>query len=189
MARIEPIEESQADEKTRALLAKIRTNWGRSWNVIGGIANNPAVLEGFIALNGAQAESGLSEAERELISIEMARANGCHYCVPAHRYVAAEMGLDREMMDAAARGDDLAGEGPEAVLLRLVRRIAATGGKLDDGEFQAFQDQGITPEKMIAVIGEIAVCTITNTFNRLAQTDLDDFLTPYDYGPTRATDS
>ena len=181
MARIEPVKEGEADEKARALLEKIRTDWGRSWNVTGGIANNPAVLEGFIALNGAQAESGLSEAERELISIEMARANGCHYCVPAHRYVAAEMGLDREMMDAAARGDDLAGEGPEAVLLRLVRRIVATGGKLEDGEFQAFQDQGITPEKMIAVIGEIAVCTITNTFNRLAQTELDDFLTPYDY--------
>jgi hypothetical protein len=60
MARIEPIAESQADEKTRALLAKIRTNWGRSWNVIGGIANNPAVLEGFIALNGAQARQRLS---------------------------------------------------------------------------------------------------------------------------------
>jgi len=189
MARIEPVKEGEADEKARALLEKIRTDWGWSWNVTGGIANNPAVLEGFIALNGAQANSGLSEAERELISIEMARANGCHYCVPAHRYVAAELGLDREMMDAAARGEDLAGDGPDAVLLRLVRRIAATGGKLDDGEFQAFRDQGIAPEKMIAVIGEIAVCAITNTFNRLAQTELDDFLTPYDYGPARETRS
>lgn len=189
MARIDPIDENQADEETRALLAKTRANWGRSWNVTGGIANNPAVLEGFLALNGAQARSGLSEAERELISIEMARANGCHYCVPAHRYVAAELGLDGAMMDAVARGEDLAGDRPEAALLRLVRRIVATGGKLDDEEFQAFQGQGITPEKMIAVIGEIAVCAITNTFNRLAQTELDDFLVPYDYGPTRGTES
>ncbi len=181
MARIEPVDESQTDEQTRALLTKIRADWGRSWNVTSGLANNPAVLEGFIALNGAQARSGLSEAERELISIEMARANGCHYCVPAHRFVAAELGLDREMMDAVARGEAPDGDRPEAVLLRLVRRIAATGGKLDDEEFRAFRNQGVTPEKMIAVIGEIAVCTITNTFNRLAGTDLDDFLAPYDY--------
>lgn len=181
MARIEPVDESQADEKTRALLAKVRTDWSRSWNVTGGLANNPAVLEGFLALNGAQARSGLSEAERELISIEVARANGCHYCVPAHRFVAAKTGLDRDLMDAAARGEDLAGGGPEAVLLCLVRRIAATGGKLEDEEFRTFQDQGITPETMIAVIGEIAVCTLANTFNRLAGTDLDDFLAPFDY--------
>jgi len=181
VARIEPIDESQADERTSVLLAKIRANWGQSWNVASAIANNPAVLEGFLALSAAQSRSGLSEAERELISIEMARVNGCHYCVPAHRYIAAEQGLDREMLDAVARGDELAGDGPEAVLLRLVRRIAATGGKLADAEFRAFQDQGIAPEKMIAVIGEIAVCTITNTFNRLAQTELDDFLAPYDY--------
>ena len=139
------------------------------------------MLEGLLALSAAQGRSGLSDAERELISIEMSRVNGCHYCVPAHRFVAAEIGFDREVMDTAARGEDLAGDGPEAVLLRLVRRIAATGGKLDDGEFRAFQDQGISPEKMIAVIGEMAVCTITNTFNRLAQTELDDFLAPYDY--------
>ena len=180
MARIEAVTESEADEKTRALLERIRTHWGRSWNVAGGLANNPAVLEGFMALSRAQSESGLSEAERELVAIEMARVNGCHYCVPAHRFLAAEMGLDREAMDRAARGEDLPGDGPEAVLLRLVRRLAATGGKLSDAEFRAFQDQGVTPAKMIAVIGEMAVSTITNTFNRLAETDLDDFLAPYD---------
>jgi uncharacterized peroxidase-related enzyme len=181
MARIEPIDERQADDKTRALLAKVRTKWGRSWNVTAGIANNPAVLKGFMALNGAQAESGLSDAERELISIEMARVNGCHYCVPAHRFVAAELGFDREAMDTAARGEALPGDGPDAVLLRLVRRMTETRGKLEDEEFRAFQDQGVTPAKMIAVIGEIAVCTVTNTFNRLAQTELDDYLAPYDY--------
>jgi alkylhydroperoxidase family enzyme len=84
-------------------------------------------------------------------------------------------------MDTAARGEDLAGDGADAVLLRLVRRMTETRGKLEDEEFQAFQSQGVTPEKMIAVIGEMAVCTVTNTFNRLAQTELDDYLAPYDY--------
>ena len=85
------------------------------------------------------------------------------------------------MIEAVARGEALEGDGPEAVLQRLVRRLVATKGKLDDEEFSSFQDQGITPQKMIAVIGEIAVCTITNTFNRLAQTELDEFLVPFDY--------
>lgn len=181
MARIEPVKEDEADDEAKALLVKIRTDFGRSWNVFGGLANNPAVLEGLLALSAAQGRSGLSDAERELISIEMSRVNGCHYCVPAHRFVAAELGFDREAMDTAASGEELPGDGPDAVLLRLVRRMTETRGKLEDDEFQAFQDQGVTPEKMIAVIGEIAVCTVTNTFNRLAQTELDDYLAPYDY--------
>jgi uncharacterized peroxidase-related enzyme len=175
MARIEPVKEDEADDEAKALLVKIRTDFGRSWNVFSGLANNPAVLEGLLALSAAQGKSGLSDAERELISIEMSRVNGCHYCVPAHRFVAAELGFDREAMDTAARGEDLAGDGADAVLLRLVRRMTETRGKLEDEEFQAFQSQGVTPEKMIAVIGEMAVCTVTNTFK------LDDYLAPYDY--------
>ena len=66
MARIEAVIESEVDEKTRDLLARIRTHWGRSWNVASGLANNPAVLEGFMAWSRTQGESGLSEAEREL---------------------------------------------------------------------------------------------------------------------------
>ncbi len=181
MARIEPVQEEAADDEARALLEKVRRDFGRSWNVFGGLANNPAVLEGLLALSAAQGKSGLSDAERELVSIEMSRANGCHYCVPAHRFVAAELGFDREAMDMAARGEDLPEGHPDAALLRLVRRLAETRGKLGDEEFKAFQEQGVTPAKMIAVIGEMAVCTVTNTFNRLAQTELDDYLAPYDY--------
>lgn len=178
--RIPPVEETEADEKVRALLEKVRREWGRDWNLVHALANNPAVLEGFMALNAAQAASGLAEAERELISLETARANGCPYCVPAHRYVAHELGMDDAVMDAVARGETLEGDGPAALLQRLVRRLLATGGKLEDAEFEAFREQGVAPEKMIAVVGEIALCTLANTFNRLAGTELDDFLLPYD---------
>ncbi len=178
--RIGPVAEAEADEKVRALLQRVRSEWGRDWNITGALANNPAVLEGLLALEAAQARSGLTEAEREIVSLELARANDCHYCVPAHRYVADQLGMDRATVQAIARGETLEGDGPEAVLQRLVRRLAATGGKLEEAEFRAFRDQGITPEKMIAVIGQIALCTLTNSFNRLARTELDDFLAPYE---------
>ena len=52
----------------------------------------------------------------------------------------------------------------------------ATRGKLTDEEFRSFQDQGVTVPQMIAAVAEIARCTLTNYFNRLANTDLDPFL-------------
>ena len=72
----------------------------------------------------------------------------------------------------------------ERLLRQIEQRLAEDARlkavrKLGDEEFRAFQDLGVPPAKMIAVVAEIAHCTLTNTFNRLAQTDLDDFLEPF----------
>jgi AhpD family alkylhydroperoxidase len=111
--------------------------------------------------------------------MEMARANGCHYCVPAHRYASRQAGVDAGMIERVAQGEALEGNGRKAVIQRLVRRLVATKGKLPDKDYAAFLDDGVTPPEMIAVVAEIAHCTLTNFFNRLADTDLDPFLEDY----------
>ena len=55
-------------------------------------------------------------------------------------------------------------------------------GKLSDDDFAAFQAHGVTVSEMIAVIAEIAHCTLTNFTNRLAQTVLAPFLEAYRHG-------
>ncbi len=72
--------------------------------------------------------------------MEMARANGCHYCVPAHRQAARNLGVDPDLIERVARGETLEGTVRPAVIQRLVRRLVATKGKLKDQEFRAFQD-------------------------------------------------
>jgi uncharacterized peroxidase-related enzyme len=179
MARIEPLDLDKADARTRAQLEELSARWGETWNISRGLAHNPAILEAFMALNEALDRSGLSATDREVICMEMARANDCHYCVPAHRYVAHQAGVDAEMIERIARGEALEGDGREAVVQRLVRRLVATKGKLPDEDYAAFLDDGVTPPEMIAVVAEIAHCTLTNFFNRLARTELDPFLEDY----------
>ena len=179
MARIAPLQDHELNEQAAEVLTRIRRDWGASWNITSAMAHNPAVLEGFLALWNAIDQSGLSSADREVICMEMAVANGCHYCVPAHRYAARQVGVDAGLIDRIAGGETLEGEERPAVVQRLVRRLVATKGQLDDAEFLAFQEAGITKPQMVAVIAEIAHCTMTNYFNRLAQTELDPFLAPY----------
>jgi uncharacterized peroxidase-related enzyme len=176
MARIGPAEDGDMDPRARRALGELHAAWGRPWNVSRGLANNPAVLEAFIALQAGLDKSGLTPEDREVICMEMARANGCHYCVPAHRQAARNLGVDSDLIERIARGETLEGAARPAVIQRLVRRLVAAKGKLTDQEFQSFQDQGVTPPQMIAVVAEIAHCTLTNYFNRLADTDLDPFL-------------
>ena len=89
------------------------------------------------------------------------------------------------MIERIASGQLLEGDGREATIQRLANRLQETRGKLSDEEFAEFQDRGISVPEMIAVIAEIAHCTITNFTNRLAQTELDRFLEPYRDGQPR----
>jgi uncharacterized peroxidase-related enzyme len=176
MARIGPADEGDIDPRTKQVLDELHGEWGRPWNISRGLANNPAVLNLFVTIGRELERAGLSELDREIICMEMARSNDCHYCVPAHRQVARNLGVDPDPIERVARGETLEGDSRPAVIQRLVRRLVATRGKLTDAEFQGFQDQGVTPPQMIAAVAEIAHCTLTNYFNRLADTDLDPFL-------------
>ena len=95
--------------------------------------------------------------------------------MPAHRQVARNLGVDPDQIERVARGGTLEGEARSAVIQRLARRLVATKGKLTYEEFCAFQDRGVTVPLMIAAVAEIAHYTLTNYFNRLANTDLDAF--------------
>jgi uncharacterized peroxidase-related enzyme len=182
MARISPVQTDTDDPAKRAAIQKVKDAWGESWNVTSTIANNPKIIDGFLALWQAVEESGLGRTDREIICTEMARANGCHYCIPAHRHVARHSGVDTEMVERIASGEDLPGDGREATMLNLTRRLRETRGSLSDAELADFQAKGVSPSEMIAVIAEIAHCTITNFTNRLADTDLDPVLEPFRHG-------
>lgn len=131
----------------------------------------------------ALAKSSLSVADRELVAMDLAVANGCHYCVPAHRYVsereAGIHGPERSQLMKVSRGETLPTETRLGLMQDLVRRLVASKGDLSDAEFSAFVAKGITPQQMLETIAEIAQSTITNFTNRLARTPLDSFLDPY----------
>jgi AhpD family alkylhydroperoxidase len=133
---------------TRTLVADADRFFGRSWVIARVMAHAPAVLAAMLALWERLGASSLSDMDREVIALEIAVTNGCHYCVPAHRYAAHQRGLDDAPLEAIARGETLT-LGRPAVVQALVRRLVATRGALSDEEFQAFQDRGITPSQMI----------------------------------------
>lgn len=179
MARIEAVSDAAATPDQEAALKLVTRAWGQPWNITRAMAHNPAILEGFMALHGTLGRAGLSKQDREVICMEMARHNGCHYCVPAHRCATDQAGVDKVLIERIARGETLEGNERPAVLQRLVRRLLETGGKLGNEEFDSYQAAGFDHGQMIAVVADIAHCTLTNMFNRLAQTELDDFLEPY----------
>jgi len=180
---LRPVVPTDADDRTARLIRARERKWGQSWNVTRTIANAPAVLEMMDHVWDCLSRTSLSPADRELIAMEMATCNGCHYCVPAHRYTARQearlSAVDLAMLETVARGGTLPADCRMSLMQQLVRRLLATRGGLGENEIADFVAQGITPQQMVETIAEIAHCTVTNFTNRLARTPLDPFLEGY----------
>jgi len=168
-ARIPPVRESD-DPRVRRLLGGATT-----WNVSRVIANAPVCLEMMRNMTGLLARGSLSRADREAIDLTMAEINGCHYCTKAHVKLAREAGLDEADIKAIVEGRPA--PGARANLIQAItRRLDETRGGLSDDEIAAFRERGLSDGEMIEVIGVMALCTLTNFTNRLAQTEPDDFI-------------
>jgi AhpD family alkylhydroperoxidase len=177
MPRIQPVDRNHLEPETLTLLKAISGGESR-WNVFEGIANHPPTLQ---AMNGLRQgiDAGLTTLEQEVIAIEIARHNGCGYCLPAHRYVCSEIGVDLNEVDALTRGELLEQKPGLLAIQQFVRAAMEKKGLLGDEEFADFQSRGIADDKMIVILSEIALYTLLNYFNRLAGTEIEEQVLPF----------
>jgi AhpD family alkylhydroperoxidase len=175
MARIAPVEPTNAPEGVVKALDELFGEWGERWRVVETIANSPALLDMFIHVHTRLQTSSLTDDDREVIDLWLARTNGCHYCVPAHIFASRHVGLPDSEITAILNGEDPS-DARRKLVLKATKSIQKTKGGLSDIELKKFLDDGLTKENLFDIIGELAHCTITNFSNRLAQTDLDTFL-------------
>ncbi|WP_052261636.1 carboxymuconolactone decarboxylase family protein [Leisingera sp. ANG-M1] len=178
MQRIPPVAKDAETPEQAAAQARVAKMWGRRLNISDAMAHNPAVLEGFLSFWAALDNCGLSAEDREVICMDMAVQNGCHYCVPAHLGMAQARGVDMEMISRVAKGELLEGGSRPAKLQRLTRRLVETGGQLSDAELAQARADGFDHSQLVAIVAEIAHCHFTNSFNRLAQTEPDAHFPP-----------
>lgn len=173
MQRIPSVKRETGSPREVKALDHAKRTWGRELNITDVMAQNPNVLDGFLSFWAALDKSGLSHEDREVICMDMAAQNGCHYCIPAHLSASNARGVDMEMVTTIARGELLTSDDRAAKLQRLTRLLVETGGKLSDAELEQARGDGFGNMQLIAIIAEIAHCHFTNSFNRLVNTTAD----------------
>jgi AhpD family alkylhydroperoxidase len=178
MPRIQPVDRNYLDLDTLSLLQTKSGADDSRWNVFEGVANSPTTLRGIIGLSDS-IKQGLSSLEHEVIAIELARFNGCGYCLPAHRFVCSEIGVDAADIDAMTRGELLTQKPHLMVIQQFVRAVLENKGHIDDDQFRNFELRHITHDKMIVILSEIALYTFLNYFNRLAGTEIEAQVLPF----------
>src|SRR2546430_2449471 len=139
MPRLTPIDPATATGEAKELLDGIQAEFGMTPNSFRAMANNPAVLRGWIELSGAL-ETTLARKLGEQIAIAIAEQNGCAYCLSAHTAVAGRLGVDANEIDHNRSGES--DDERAAAALRFALTVNAKRGGVSDNDLAEIRAAG-----------------------------------------------
>ena len=105
MALVSYLSSSDVGEKLRPMFEGMEKK-GAVPNVLRALAHSPDLLEAFIALNRALAQTKLDGKLRELAYIKASELNGCEYCLQHHKAYGRKAGLNDQQLNDTARFEE-----------------------------------------------------------------------------------
>lgn len=174
-----------APEGARDSLRTAKQRFGFLPNLLGELAVAPAALKGYVTLSQLVGESSLSPVEQNLVLAATSVANECHYCVAAHTAGLKQAGLGQDQIDAVREGRALSDARLEA-LRGFTTTVVEKRGHVEDSDLERFLDAGYRRAQVFEVILGVAMKTLSNYTNHIADTPLDKELASFAWEPATA---
>lgn len=154
------------------LLDAVNKQLGVIPNLMKVVGNSPAALEGYLSLSGALGKGTLGARTGERIALAVAELNGCNYCLSAHSYLAANLAkLDAAEIEANRRGSS--DDAKAAAAVRFATQVVKARGHVVDADVAAVKAAGFSQGEIIEIVLHVALNTLTNYVNEVAQTEID----------------
>jgi uncharacterized peroxidase-related enzyme len=154
------------------LLDAVKKQFGVVPNLMKLVGNSPAALEGYLSLNGALGKGSLGAKTGERIALAIAEFNRCDYCLSAHTYLAAHVAkLDATEINANRNG--LSSDAKADAAVRFAVSIAQARGHVTNDAVSAVKAAGFSDADIIEIVLHVALNTLTNYVNSVAQTEID----------------
>lgn len=167
-----------APEESKPLLKAAEENFGFLPNLLGEFAESPAVLEGYLKLSEIVGKTDFTPKEQQLVILATSVENQCHYCSAVHSTILKnQLKVDESLVDAVRNGDEVPDEKLDT-LVTYVKKAVAKRGFVEESDLQAFLDAGYSKRQVLEVNLIIALKTISNYTNHLANTPLDEAFEP-----------
>lgn len=167
-----------APENSKPLLNAAKEKFGFVPNLLGEFAESPALLEGYLKLNEIVGKTSFSPVEQQLAILAVSIENKCHYCSAVHSTILKnQLNVDESVVEAVRNGEALLNPKFNA-LVTYIRKVVANRGFLDDSDVEAFLDAGYSKQQALEVNLIVALKTISNYTNHLADTPLDEAFEP-----------
>ena len=166
-----------APEDAQPLLNAATSAYGFIPNLLGTMAEAPALLEGYMTLAGIFDKTSLSETERQIILMTNNRLNGCAYCMTAHTSISQASGVPADVIDALRNNTPI--DDPKLEALRsFTAVINESRGWPREDNIEALLDAGYTRQTALEVILGTALKVMSNYTNHIAATELDAAFEP-----------
>lgn len=162
-----------APDQSRPTLEGAKQAYGFVPNLFGVFAESPAAVEAYAAIGKALAKAGLNPVEQQVVFLSVSTENACKYCVAAHSTIAKGVKMPDEVL-AALRAQKELPDGRLQALATFTRAVINHRGWVPDEDLQAFQDAGFERRHVLDVLTIIAMKTLSNYTNHIAETPLDD---------------
>ncbi|MGB5297490.1 MAG: carboxymuconolactone decarboxylase family protein [Thiogranum sp.] len=175
-----------APEAVKAELETAEKAYGNIPNLYRGFATAPATLKVYLAFNELLKEHGnLSPVEQQVVYLTVSAENECTYCVGAHS-VLADMVKMPEQTLAELREQRPLSDPKLDTLRRFTLSVMAHRGWVSEQDIADFQAAGYDQRHLLEVLTLLAQKTLSNYYNHVAQTPLDEMFQPRAWEPGEA---
>lgn len=164
---------NDAPEKSRPTLLAVSKKFGFTPNLLATMANAPALLDGYLALDGAYEGATLRPADRQLVLLTTSVENECDYCTAAHSTIAkGGLRVDAAVVRAIREGG-LPDDAKLAALVAVTREIVRHRGHVAPATLEAFFAQGYSKEQLAEILIGVALKTMSNYLDHLSPVPIE----------------
>ncbi len=161
-----------APAAARETLAGAKKAFGFVPNLLGVMAEAPALVKAYTTLSRIFDETSFSPAERQVVLLTVSYENGCEYCVAAHSVIAGMQKVPPVVVDSIRSGNPITNPKLEA-LRRFTAAVVEMRGWPSEDDTNAFLNAGYTKAQVLEVILGVGMKTLSNYTNHVAETPLD----------------
>ena len=172
MIKFELHTEESAPEKSKPFLAGAKKAFGFVPNLAAGMAESPAMVEGYLTLAGIFNKTNLSETERQIILMTNNRVNNCTYCMAAHTTISQGAKVPEDVITALRKGTSISD--PKLESLRLfAEKVNKSKGWPEESDCINLMEHGYTKETILEVVLGTALKVLSNYTNHIVKTPVD----------------
>lgn len=134
-------------------------------NVFLTLAHRPAEFRAFMAYHDAvmESESGLTQADREMIIVVTSNDNGCQYCVVAHGAILRIRARNATISDQVAanfRKSDITPR--QKAMLNFALKVSNNAESIEEADFELLREHGFSDEDVWDIAGVTAFFGLSN---------------------------
>ena len=175
-----PIHTAETAPAAKALIQDAEKAFGFLPNLLGTMAEAPALLEGYMTLAGIFDKTDLSATERQIVLMVNNRLNGCTYCMAAHSGIAKAQGVPEDVIGSLRDGAELSDPKLEALRV-FATKINESRGWPEQSDIEALLAAGYTNRTVFEVVLGTALKVMSNYTNHIAGTPLDSAFKTFEW--------